>query len=111
MELTVLGSATPYPRPDNPCSGYLVSTADTRLWTDAGTGTLGELQRHVRLEDLDGIWISHLHADHTADLLTAVYGLIFADITLRRPVPVFGPPGLALRIEHFLNNATTPYPL
>lgn len=26
---TVLGSATPYPAPDNPCSGYLVSSGDS----------------------------------------------------------------------------------
>ena len=80
LSLTVLGCATPYPSADNPCSGYLVSNGDTRLWMDAGTGTLGPLQRHTRLEDLDAIWISHLHADHSADLLTACYALLHADV-------------------------------
>lgn len=47
LRLTVLGSATPYLDADNPCSGYLVSGGGARLWMDAGSGTLGPLQRHV----------------------------------------------------------------
>ena len=103
LSLTVLGCATPYPSADNPCSGYLVSHDDTRVWMDAGTGTLGPLQRHTRLEDLDAIWISHLHADHSADLLTAYYALLYADIE-RDPVPLYGPPGIADRLAAFLTN-------
>jgi ribonuclease BN (tRNA processing enzyme) len=111
MRLTVLGSATPYPSADNPCSGYLVSTADTRLWVDAGTGTLGALQRHVRLDQVDAIWISHLHADHTADLLTAYYGLRYADIELAAPIPLFAPAGIVERLAHFLTNGPVPSPI
>ena len=103
LSLTVLGCATPYPSTDNPCSGYLVSHNDTRVWMDAGTGTLGPLQRHTRLEDLDAIWISHLHADHSADLLTAYYALLYADIE-RDPLPLYGPPGIADRLAAFLTN-------
>ncbi|NKE63504.1 MBL fold metallo-hydrolase [Lentzea sp. PSKA42] len=103
LSLTVLGCATPYPSTDNPCSGYLVSHGDTRVWMDAGTGTLGPLQRHTRLEDLDAIWISHLHADHSADLLTTYYALLFADVE-RDPIPLYGPPGIADRLAGFLTN-------
>ncbi|KJK43096.1 beta-lactamase [Lentzea aerocolonigenes] len=103
LDLTVLGCATPYPSADNPCSGYLVSTGDTRLWMDAGTGTLGPLQRHTKLQDVDAIWISHLHADHSADLLTAYYALLFADVE-RGPIPLLGPPGIADRLAGFLTN-------
>ncbi|AXB46401.1 MBL fold metallo-hydrolase [Amycolatopsis albispora] len=104
LRLTVLGSATPYPLPGNPCSGYLVSAGGTRLWLDAGTGSLGELRRHTRLDQLDGIWLSHLHADHSADLLTAYYGALSAEIRLTRPIPLFEPPGTADRLAHFLTN-------
>ncbi|GAA1542499.1 MBL fold metallo-hydrolase [Actinomadura kijaniata] len=111
LQLTVLGSATPYPDVDNPCSGYLVSHGDTHVWVDAGTGTLGELQRHVRLDELDAIWISHLHADHSADLLTAYYGLLYADIELAAPVPLYGPPGIADRLAGFLTNGPARSPV
>ncbi|MCX4820593.1 MBL fold metallo-hydrolase [Streptomyces sp. NBC_01142] len=111
LHLTVLGSATPYPSVDNPCSGYLVTGGDVRLWMDAGTGTLAQLQRHVRLDELDAIWISHLHADHSADLLTAYYGALFADVRLTAPIPLFGPPGIADRLAHFLTNTSVRSPV
>ncbi|MBB4678824.1 MBL fold metallo-hydrolase [Crossiella cryophila] len=103
LTLTVLGNATPYPTRDNPCSGYLVTNGDTRVWMDAGTGTLGPLQHHTGLAELTAIWISHAHADHTADLLTAYYALRYADID-RDPLPLYCPPGLADRLANFLTN-------
>ncbi|WP_327267299.1 MBL fold metallo-hydrolase [Streptomyces sp. NBC_01218] len=111
LRLTVLGSATPYPSVDNPCSGYLVSDGVTRVWVDAGSGTLAQLQRHVRLEDLDAIWISHMHADHSADLLTAYYAVLFADVELTEPIPLYGPPGIADRLAHYLTNTSTRSPV
>jgi ribonuclease BN (tRNA processing enzyme) len=111
LRLTVLGSATPYPSVDNPCSGYLVSSGATRLWMDAGSGTLAQLQRHTRLDELDAIWISHLHADHSADLLTAYYGALFADVRLAAPIPLYGPPGIADRLAHFLTNTSVRSPI
>jgi ribonuclease BN (tRNA processing enzyme) len=109
--LTVLGSATPYPAVDNPCSGYLVSSGDTRIWMDAGSGTLGPLQRYVRLDELDAIWISHLHADHSADLLTAYYAVRYADIALAAPIPLYGPAGIADRLAGFLTNGPSRSPI
>lgn len=111
LRLTVLGSATPYPAVDNPCSGYLVSGGGTRVWVDAGTGTLARLRRHAGLDELDAIWISHLHADHTADLLTAYYGALFADVRLDAPIPLYGPPGIADRLARFLTNTAVRSPV
>ncbi len=109
MRLTILGTSAPYPRPDNPCSGYLVQHGETSVWVDAGTGTLAELQRHLHhdgrtLGDLDAIWISHAHADHCADLLTAYYALRFAGLALEKPIPLIGPLGLVDRLVGFLGH-------
>ncbi|MFI7243116.1 MBL fold metallo-hydrolase [Streptomyces qinglanensis] len=111
LRLTVLGSATPYASVDNACSGYLVSGGGTRVWMDAGSGTLAQLQRHVRLDEVDAIWISHLHADHSADLLTAYYAALFADVRLAVPIPLYGPPGIADRLAHFLTNSANRSPV
>ena len=100
--LTVLGSATPYPRPDQPCSGYLLQHEGTKIWVDAGTGTLAELQRHISVGDLSAIWISHSHADHSADLLTAYYALRFSALRPSKPVALYCPPGLIERLGAFL---------
>ncbi|MFF2773965.1 MBL fold metallo-hydrolase [Streptomyces sp. NPDC058052] len=104
LRITVLGSATPFPRPGNACSGYLVEGGGVRVWVDAGSGTLGELQKYVRLDAVDAVWISHLHADHSADLLTAYYGLLHAGLAPSLPVPLFGPAGTAGRLAGFLTN-------
>ncbi|MEU9376278.1 MBL fold metallo-hydrolase [Streptomyces sp. NPDC048255] len=111
LRLTVLGSATPYPTAGNPCSGYLVSGGGTRVWMDAGSGTLGPLQRYTGLGELDAVWISHLHADHSADLLTAYYGLLFADVRRAAPLPLYGPPGIADRLAGFLTNGPARSPV
>jgi ribonuclease BN (tRNA processing enzyme) len=110
VELIVLGSASPYPRPGAPCSGYLVRGDAATVWLDAGPGTLAALQAHTPLADVDAIWISHLHADHVADLLPAVYALLFADLRLGKPMPLYGPPGIGERLGAFLSN-TGPAPI
>ena len=111
LSLTVLGSASPYAEPGNPCSGYLVSSGETHVWLDTGAGTLGELRRHTSLDRLSAIWISHLHADHCADLLTAYYGTLYADIDRAKQIPLFGPPGIAERLASFLTNGPSRSPV
>jgi ribonuclease BN (tRNA processing enzyme) len=105
MRVTTLGSATHYPRPGNACSGYLVQSGETSIWVDAGAGTLAELQRHVQLEDVNAIWISHTHADHTSDLLTAYYAYRFGDVQPGAPIPLFAPHGLRERMVAFLGGS------
>jgi ribonuclease BN (tRNA processing enzyme) len=103
LALTVLGTATPHPQPDRACSGYLLAAGDARVWMDAGPGSLANLQRHTRLETLDAIWISHLHVDHSADLLAAFYALAHGGLPAAAPIPVYAPAGLARRIGGFLD--------
>ncbi|QWT24692.1 MBL fold metallo-hydrolase [Subtercola sp. PAMC28395] len=107
MQLTVLGTATPYPVPGNACSGYLLQGAltsghPTTIWIDAGTGTLAELQRSTRVDEIDAIWISHRHADHTADLLVAYYALRHSSLRPTAKIRVIGPEALADRLAEFL---------
>jgi ribonuclease BN (tRNA processing enzyme) len=101
LTLTVLGTASPHPRPDLPCSGYLLRGGGAEVWVDAGFGTFAELQRHTDPARLDAIWISHLHADHSADLVAAVYGLAYGGLTPDAPIPVYAPAGCAQRLSGF----------
>jgi ribonuclease BN (tRNA processing enzyme) len=93
FSLTVLGAATPYPSPDAACSGYLLRAGAAKVWVDAGFGTFANLQRHLDPTELDAIWISHLHLDHSHDLQTAFYGLAYGHMGHKAPIPVYGPPG------------------
>lgn len=102
LELVVLGNATPYPRPNRACSGYLVRSNTTTIWVDTGPGTLAELQRFVGVLDVDAIWLSHLHVDHCADFLAMYFALRFSKLQPERKIPAFGPNGWPERFETFL---------
>jgi ribonuclease BN (tRNA processing enzyme) len=100
--LTVLGTAAPYPLPDRPCSGYLLAGGGAQVWMDAGPGSLAELLRHTTLDQLDAVWISHLHLDHVGDLLNAYYALAYGlPPPLARPLPVYAPAALGKRLTGF----------
>lgn len=87
MRLHVLGSSGGYPVPDNPCSGYLLEHGETRIWIDAGNGTMAAVQRILPLEQIDALVISHVHADHCADLLTLLVALRYRmEGALRKPL-------------------------
>ncbi|MET7440350.1 MULTISPECIES: MBL fold metallo-hydrolase [unclassified Streptomyces] len=101
ITLTVLGTASPHPGPGRPCSGYLLSGGGAEVWVDAGPGSFAELQRYTDPARLSAIWISHLHADHSADLLSAVYGFAYGGLTPSRPVPVLAPEACGQRLAGF----------
>ena len=101
LSLTVLGTASPHPRPGRPCSGYLLRGGGGEIWVDAGPGTFAELQRHTDPERITAIWISHLHADHSADLLSAAYAFAYGGMIPPVPVLVYAPMDCARRLAGF----------
>ncbi|MDX3638365.1 MBL fold metallo-hydrolase [Streptomyces sp. MB09-02B] len=105
LSLTVLGTASPHPGPDRPASGYLLRGGGAEIWVDAGFGTFAELQRHTDPTRLTAIWISHLHADHSADLMSALYGFAYGGLTLPAPLPVYAPGDCAARVAGFLGRS------
>lgn len=68
MQLTVLGCWAPYQAPDQACSSYLLEASGKRILIDLGNGAFGKLQKLCDFSSLDGVFISHLHPDHCADL-------------------------------------------
>lgn len=100
---TTLGSA-PYPKADEPCSGYLLQGGGANVLVDIGGGTLGALQRYINLEDLHAVWISHMHADHFADMPLLYYAFAYAEKPMRK-IPVLAPAGWAKRVEDFVKSA------
>ncbi|MDC7122130.1 MBL fold metallo-hydrolase [Cellulomonas fimi] len=103
MRLVVVGSAGSFPGPDAAASGYLVQAddADGRRWTvllDLGNGALGPLQRYGDPTRLDAIGLSHLHADHVADMVVLNVLLRYHPDGALPPVDVHGPGGTAQRL-------------
>jgi ribonuclease BN (tRNA processing enzyme) len=68
LSVTVLGCDGSYPGPGGAGSGYLVRCGGTNLWLDAGPGTLANLQRHIAIEDIHAVLVTHEHVDHWSDL-------------------------------------------
>ncbi len=96
LSIDVLGCSGSYPGPGGACSGYLVSDGSTRVWVDAGSGTLANLQRHVVPPDVvDAVVLSHEHPDHWSDL-EGFWNLV-RFVARREGVPVYAPPGLSAR--------------
>lgn len=98
MRLTVVGCAGSFPGPASPASSYLLESDGFRLVIDLGNGALGALQRYAGLLEVDAICLSHLHADHCADLYSYQIARQIAPDGPPPPIPVYGPAGTAKRI-------------
>jgi ribonuclease BN (tRNA processing enzyme) len=99
VQLTVLGCSGTFPGPDSPCSGYLVEHDGYRLVVDLGSGALGNLQRHIRVEEVDAVYITHLHADHCIDLVAYYYARRYHPTGMLPRLTVHGPAGTRYRIH------------
>ena len=75
MRLHLLGVNGPYPASGGATSGYLLEAGGRMLQFDFGTGVLARLTSVFPPEDLDAVFLSHWHFDHTSDLLPLIYRL------------------------------------
>ncbi|WP_255622177.1 MBL fold metallo-hydrolase [Pseudonocardia sp. DSM 110487] len=106
VELEVLGCRAGMPADGQASSGYLVTTAGSRLLMDCGPGVATVLSAAGGAQGVDGIVISHLHLDHCYDLLPIGKTLLSAHASYPdgsdptaagpdglRPVPLLVPAG------------------
>lgn len=93
IAIQVLGSGGPDSTDTRASAGDLLwIDGEARLLVDAGGGVFlrfGEAK--AKFESLDAIAITHLHADHVADLTALLKSGFFSD--RKRPLPVIGPTG------------------
>lgn len=102
MKLTVIGCSGSFPGPESPASCYLLEAEDGgrtwRLLLDMGSGALGWLQRVVDPLALDGVLLSHLHADHCLDLCGYYVMRKYHPDGAQPRLPVWGPQHTARRM-------------
>jgi ribonuclease BN (tRNA processing enzyme) len=98
VKLTVVGCSGSIPGPKGPSSCYLVEHDGFRLVLDLGHGSLGALQRHMALTDIDAILLSHLHADHCIDLTALYVAHRHGRYDFAGRIPVYGPADAADRV-------------
>ena len=108
MRLTIIGCSGSFPGPDSPASCYLVEAEGFRLLIDLGSGSLGVLQRHADLYQIDAVCLSHLHADHCLDLCCYAVARAYHPQGRRPRIPVDGPAQAAARLRRALAADDTP---
>jgi len=76
MKLTVLGSGCLLPVPGRGNSGYLLQTENHHILIDGGSGTLRRMADFgLNYRHIDYIVYTHLHPDHTLDLVPLLFAL------------------------------------
>ncbi len=94
LTFTVIGRYGPYAQPGGATSCYLVRAGEDAVVADMGAGALGRLLKFLPLERVSAVVLTHLHADHMSDMLTARYycsmSPSFADRKLKVYLPFDG---------------------
>lgn len=105
MRLTILGCSGSMSGRHSAASSYLVQAEDRdgRLYSvtlDFGPGAMGQLLNYLDPAELDAMFISHLHADHCADIVgMQVYRRWFPSGPLSQ-IPVYSPQDGLERTRH-----------
>ncbi|HUQ39242.1 MAG TPA: MBL fold metallo-hydrolase [Acidimicrobiales bacterium] len=89
LNVTVLGCSGSFPGPGQACSGYLIQGGGVNVWLDAGSGTMANLQRHIGLDEVDAVVLSHEHPDHWHDI--EGFAVATAYFLERKGVRVYAP--------------------
>lgn len=89
----MLGGSAACPNPGDASSSYLIEQDDFKLVLDCGAGSVPVLREYSRLRDIGAVMVSHLHSDHTIDLVPFRYGLRYVPGGRGPRVPLWLPPG------------------
>ncbi|MGB3728297.1 MAG: ribonuclease Z [Thermodesulfobacteriota bacterium] len=95
MKLTILGSGTCIPNTKRGPSGYLLETPQSKILLDCGSGTTWKLEQiGVNYLEIDHIFFSHIHPDHTGDLVPFLFATKYSHFKEReKPLHVWGGKG------------------
>jgi ribonuclease BN (tRNA processing enzyme) len=95
MDLTILGRSPASPNPGEACAGYLVESRGSRVLLDIGPGVVAQLIGRHHPDELEGVVVSHMHADHMLDLVTLRYVYPWRARPPEERLRVVMPPGSA----------------
>lgn len=93
-EVIVLGSGTGIPSLRRASPGLALITGSTQVVLDTGPGTLRTmLEAGIGHRDVDLLMYTHLHPDHTADLVPFLFACRYSDLPRERDLLCLGGPG------------------
>lgn len=89
LELVTVGTGTCSPRLDRGGACILVRAGSTAVVVDLGLGALhGLLRAGVRHGDVDALFLTHLHPDHTAELASFLFAANYDEVPRTRPLAI-----------------------
>jgi ribonuclease BN (tRNA processing enzyme) len=93
-ELILLGSGTGVPSLRRSSPGLMIISDQTCILIDSGPGTLRKmLEAGITYRDVDLILYTHLHPDHTSDLVPALFACKYGDFPREKDLLCMGGPG------------------
>ena len=100
LKVVVCGSRSPLPSPGRAETCILVEAGDDIYIFDIGNGSANNIQQYqVQWPNVKGIFITHMHSDHMADLPDA--HLLSWIQGRNAPLKVYGPEGINLVTKGF----------
>jgi len=73
MKITVIGSSHGVPEPNRKCTSFLVQVGENTYFVDMGAHPIEALRkRGISVDSVKGIFITHMHGDHTNGLIPFV---------------------------------------
>lgn len=98
--ITLLGTGTCVPSLTRSACAALVQTGTETLLIDSGPGTMRRLlEAGVSIDELTGIFYTHMHPDHTAELVPLLFATKYPACTRTRPLPIYGGKGFGAFFE------------
>lgn len=96
INVTILGSGTCVPLLQRSSCSVLMQTGGSRLLFDSGPGTMRRLlEADTTIFDLDYIFYSHFHPDHSAELIPLLFATKYPDGNRRQsPLTIIAGRGL-----------------
>jgi ribonuclease BN (tRNA processing enzyme) len=96
ITVTILGSGTCVPSLQRSSCSVLMQIGTTRLLFDSGPGTMRRLlEAETTIFDLDFIFYSHFHPDHSAELVPLIFATKYPDQNRRHlPLTIIAGQGL-----------------
>lgn len=97
--LEVLGANATAPNTAGPASGYVLHTDEGLVLVDAGPGTMAAFTSRYPLDAIRAFVVTHLHADHSLDLMAWAYRWTFPQVL--PPLPLLVPEGATASVAAF----------
>lgn len=99
IRIRILGAGGAVPTPTHTPAAYWVTVDGQDLLLDPGPGALVRLVRSGDapggVDDIRTVLFSHLHPDHSGDLVALLFALHSPLPVSEEPLRLYGPPGLA----------------